>query len=412
MNATVIVIGTELTRGIIQDKNGSLVSRELTQLGVHVNEIVAVPDDGTITPVLAAVERSSDLVVISGGLGPTTDDMTRSAIAEAAGVPLVRDPWCWDFLQRRLGPKAYGANEKQAWIPQGFTPIPNNHGTAPGFYGYAGKVLITALPGPPRELSPMLYDTVLPLIRRALDLPEVERDEYSSFITAEAKLEELYESVDPGLEWATRFQDYRISLYVSGKTKAERDEAVSRLRGLLGEGRLADGDTEALSILTGKLKERGETVSVAESCTGGLLSQLLTSQAGSSAYMLGSVTSYAAAVKRDVLGVPQETIDNHGTVSAECAIAMAEGVRKLTGSDWAASVTGVAGPDTDEGKSVGTVFLGFSGKGRKAEAAELHFNSWGRESVRKRSSVAAMIFLSLYMDGRSAAEAAKGWRHI
>lgn len=412
MKASIIVIGTELTRGIIADKNGPLISRELTQLGVHVTEIVAVPDDGTIAPVLGALERSSDLVVISGGLGPTTDDMTRATIARVAGAELVRDPYCWDFLQKKLGKNAYGANEKQAWIPRGFTAMPNLHGTAPGFYGYAGNVLIVALPGPPRELSPMLYASVLPLVRRVLDLPDVQRDEYSSFITAEAKLEELYRSVDRDLEWGTRFQDYRISLYVSGKTKERRDKAIADLRMKLGEGRLADGNVEAVGLLADKLKARGETVSAAESCSGGMLSQLLTSLPGSSSYMLGSVTSYAASVKRDVLGVPQAVIDQYGTVSAECARAMADGIRKLTGSDYAVSITGVAGPDTDEGKSVGTVFLGFSGKGRKTEAASLRFNSWGRESVRKRSSVAALIFLSLYMDGKSPEEASKGWGYI
>ena len=135
MKASIIVIGTELTRGIIQDRNSSLISRELTHLGVHVSEIVALPDDGTIKSVLGALMRSSDLVVITGGLGPTSDDMTRYAIAEAAGRELVRDGKCWDFLLSKLGEKAYGANSRQAMIPEGFSAIANRNGTAPGFSG-------------------------------------------------------------------------------------------------------------------------------------------------------------------------------------------------------------------------------------------------------------------------------------
>ena len=248
MKASIIVIGTELTRGIIEDKHGALISRELTHLGVHVLEIVALPDDGTIQAVLGALMRSSDLVIITGGLGPTSDDMTRSVIAQAAGKPLVRDESSWNHLVQRLGEKAYGANARQAMIPEGFSAIPNPNGTAPGFYGYGGSTLLVSLPGPPREMDPMFYESVVPLIREKLDLPDAERDEYTSFITAEAKLEELYESVDPELDWATRFQDYRISLYVSGGTKERRDSAIRSLRELVGEHRIENGSKDALGM--------------------------------------------------------------------------------------------------------------------------------------------------------------------
>ena len=262
MKASIIVIGTELTRGIIQDKHGSLISRELTHLGVHVSEIVAVPDDGTIESVLGALMRSSDLVIITGGLGPTSDDITRTVIADAAGKKLVRDQESWNLLLSKLGEKAYGANSRQAMIPEGFTVIPNPNGTAPGFYGYGGDTLLVSLPGPPREMDPMFYDAVIPLVRRKLDLADAERDEYTSFITAEAKLEELCEDADLELDWGTRFQDYRISLYVSGKTETERIKAVEKLQAMVGIHRLEKGDTDALSILISALKKRGATVRV------------------------------------------------------------------------------------------------------------------------------------------------------
>ena len=412
MKASLIMIGTEITRGIIQDSHGVLLSRELTHLGVHVAEIVSLPDDGTIGPVLSALMRSSDLIIITGGLGPTTDDMTRSVIAGCAGVPLTKDAGCWDFLLGRLGDRAYGANEKQAYIPEGFTMIPNHNGTAPGFYGYGGSTLLISLPGPPREMHPMLYDSVLPLLRDKLDLPQAERDEYTSFITAEAKLEELYEDADSSLDWGTRFQDYRISLYVSGKTRAERDSAIAKLREKLGKYRLVEGDADALTMAIDALRRSGSTVSVAESCTGGLLSMLLTERAGASEYMLGSVTSYAASVKADVLGVPESVIREKGTVSPECAIAMADGVRRLTGSDYSVSVTGVAGPDEDEGKSVGTVHLGFSSARRESVAISVHFSSWGRASIRRKSVVTALLLLSAYISGEDIARIASTWKDI
>ena len=412
MKASIIVIGTELTRGIIEDKHGSLISRELTHLGVHVSEIVALPDDGTIESVLGALMRSSDMVIITGGLGPTSDDMTRSVIAEAAGKKLVRDEESWTFLLNKLGNKAYGANSRQAMIPEGFFAIPNPNGTAPGFYGYGGNTLLISLPGPPREMHPMFYDSVLPIVKAKLDLKDGERDEYSSFITAEAKLEELYESVDPELDWGTRFQDYKISLYVSGKTKADRNAAIAKLRALVGEHRLEDGDTDALSILINSLTERNATVSAAESCSGGLISELLTSRPGSSSFMLGAVTSYAASVKENVLGVRGETIKEFGTVSSECAIEMADGVRKLTSSDYSVSVTGVAGPDKDEGKDVGTVYLGFSGSGMESRSVLLQFSSWGRESIRRKASVAAFLLLAAFIEGEDVARIVDSWKYI
>ncbi len=412
MNASLIMIGTELTRGIIQDKNGPMISRELTHLGVHVSLFEILPDDGSIERVLESEIARSGLVMITGGLGPTTDDMTRRVIADASGHPLVRDEESWKMLVAKLGERAYGPNEKQAMIPEGFTAIPNGNGTAPGFYGYAGSCLIVCLPGPPRELEPMLYDSVLPLIRKKLDLPDAERDEYSTFITAEAKLEELYEGIDPDLDWGTRFQDYRISLYVSGKTARERGEAIARLRSKLGEGRVADGDTDPLTILISALTERKATVSAAESCTGGLASSLLTERPGSSSFMLGAVTSYAASAKENVLGVPASIIEKHGTVSGECALSMAEGVRRIMGSDYSFSITGVAGPDEDENKPVGTVYIGFAGKDRKSESIMLKFISWGRASVRRRAAAAAFILLAMYIEGRSPSEIVSSWNYL
>ena len=198
--ASLIVIGSELTRGIIQDKHTILVSHELSKMGIHFSESVVIPDDGTIREVIGALLRNNNIVLLTGGLGPTTDDMTRSAIAEAAGVELVRDEGAWNHLLETLKDRAYGANEKQAYIPKGFNLIPNPNGTAPGFWGEVRGTLVVSMPGPPREMEPMFRSSVLPLLRKNLGIKEEDRDEYSTFLISEAKLEELTKEADPSLD--------------------------------------------------------------------------------------------------------------------------------------------------------------------------------------------------------------------
>ena len=407
--ASLIVIGSELTRGIIQDKHTILVSHELSRMGIHFSESVVIPDDGTIREVLGALLRYNDIVLLTGGLGPTTDDMTRSAIAEAAGTELVRNEEAWSHLVETLKDRAYGANEKQAFIPKSFNLIPNPFGTAPGFWGKVENTLVVSMPGPPREMEPMFRSSVLPLLRKNLGMKEEERDEYSTFLISEAKLEELTRAADPSLDWGTRFQDYRISLYVSGGDKTKRQEAINKLRGMTGRERVVEGDKSALGILVEELKERGETISCAESCTGGLAASNLTSLPGSSSYMMGSVTSYFLSVKEKVLGVKKETLEEYGAVSEECALEMADGVRRVISSDWAFSITGVAGPDKSEGKEVGTVCLGFSGKDRKRVAGTIHLFSFGRESIRRRSTAAAFILMKAFMQGEDIKDIVQGW---
>lgn len=408
--ASLIVIGTELTRGIIEDKHTAVVARELTHLGIHFRESVQTADDGTIKEALSFLLPHNDIIIITGGLGPTSDDRTRLSIAEAAGRKLVRDEGAWAHLVESLGERAKGANEKQAYIPEGFTIIRNPNGTAPGFYGTVESTLVISLPGPPREMRPMFYDSVLPLLESLYGLEKDEREEYTSLITAEARLEELAESADSSLDWGTRFQDYKISLYVSGKTETERKAAVEKLKAAVGKHRIEEGDTSALQMLIEALKEKNALISCAESCTGGLASSLLTSVPGSSVYMTGGVVSYSPEVKKAVLGVKKETVDEYGVVSEECAREMADGVRGRLSSDYSFSITGVAGPEKSEGKEVGTVCFGFSGKGRKTESVTIHFPSWGRDSIRRRSTVAAFILMRSFILGEDTEKIVSTWR--
>jgi len=409
---SLIVIGTELTQGVIQDKHGLLVSRELTHLGYHMNQMVALPDDGTITEVLKALLKNNDIVLVTGGLGPTSDDMTRNAISEISGHPLEKNVSAWQTLYERVGERIWGANEKQAYIPEGFSLLPNPNGTAEGFYGYAGEKLLICLPGPPREMEPMFYNYVLPLLSELKGHHEEQREEYSTFLIAEAKLEELTEAIDSSLIWGTRFQEYRISLYLSGKTVKERGEAIKHLRELCGSELILSGDYTALSRLRESLLDKGKTISCAESCTGGLASMLLTDEPGSSQYFLGSVVSYSNEAKEKLLEVPSAVINSVGAVSEETACAMAKGALDAFSSDFAFSITGVAGPGESEKKRVGTVCFGFAGKGRSTECVTLHFSSWGRASVRKKSATAAFLLMNSYMEGRALIDIVSKWAYI
>ncbi len=411
--AALILIGTEITRGIIQDKHSQLVGKNLTSIGIHMSQIAAVPDDGTIEGILSAIVRKNDIVIITGGLGPTSDDMTRQCIADVAGSPLEVNEDSWNDLKLKLGDRLIGANEKQCYIPRGFTRIKNSNGTADGFYGRTQEgCLIISLPGPPGEMSPMFEDVVMPLLSQLSGHGEEERREYSSFIIAEAKLEDLTHQINPSLNWATRFQDYKISLYLSGGSEKEMDDAVSELRRMCGSQLIADGCTSSLELLAGLLRGQGLSLSCAESCTGGLASAMLTHLAGSSSYFCGSVVSYSNEVKENVLSVRKETIEEHGAVSVECAAEMSEGVRRLTSSDFSFSITGVAGPGESEAKKVGTVCFAFSGRGRKTQSVCLHFSSWGRESVRRKSVNAALILMKEFIECNDIASVTEGWAYI
>lgn len=409
---SLIIIGTELTRGIIADTHAQFIGREVAHLGYHMDKIVAIPDDGTITPILHARVRESSVVLVTGGLGPTTDDMTRSAIADTAGVRLVKNQSCWDKLYARVGERIHGANEKQAYIPEGFTPIANPNGTADGFYGTSGEALVVAMPGPPREMRPLFLHDVLPLLASRIGVVSGERDEYSVFLVPESILEDLTRKAGPDLEWGDRFQDFRISLYLSGGDKSMRDAAIARLQAMTGTGLVEKGDTEAVGLLVSLLKELNASISCAESCTGGYAAKVLTDKAGASDYFFGSVTSYAYSVKEKVLGVDPAIIARDGAVSTACASAMAEGVRTLLGSDYAFSVTGVAGPDKSEGKDVGTVCFGFAGKGRQSESVCVHLTSYGRDGIRRRAVVVACLLMRAFIRKEALLDIVSSWSYI
>ena len=417
-SAALFIIGTELTRGVIADKHCQMLANNITQLGYRVDRMVIVPDDGTIADVLKECIDTCDLVILTGGLGPTSDDMTRSIVASLAQVPLVRDQKMFEILYDRIGERIWGANERQTMIPQGFEAIRNPFGTAAGFRGFIPdgnrEIACVAMPGPPREMHPMFFDRVLPWLADLIGHDDFARSEYSTFLIPEAKLEELCGQVsDSTLKWGTRFQDLKISLYLVGGEERDRDAMADRLRELVGSCLVVDGDRQPVDLLTKELIEREETISTAESCTGGYIAKLLTDQSGSSSYFYGGVVSYANEAKQTLLGVSEQTIATHGAVSEACVLEMAEGILTRSASDWALSVSGVAGPTggTDE-KPVGTVCFGFAGKSRESVAIRMMLSSYGRESVRRKASVVALLLARAYINGACLLDTVKKWQYI
>ncbi len=416
--ASLFVIGTELTRGVIADKHCQVVSSQLTQLGYRMERMVVVPDDGTIESALSACIDTTDVVILTGGLGPTSDDLTRSIVATLAKVPLVRDQVAFETLYARIGERIWGANEQQAMIPSGFESIPNPHGSAAGFKGFIPvgerSVACVAMPGPPREMDPMFFDAVLPWFAQLIGHDDFSRTEYSTFLIAEAKLEELCRQVAlDGIQWGTRFQDLKISLYLVGGAEERRAEMAQRLRSVVGPSLVAEGDVMPASLLTELLRFKGHTISCAESCTSGYVSKLLTDESGSSAWFWGGAATYSNDAKKKLLGVKASTLENCGAVSGECASEMAEGILAVSGTDYALSITGIAGPTGgSEEKPVGMVWVGFAAKGRATQTVKLQFTSWGRVSIRRKASVAALILASKYINGDALLDTVSKWQYI
>lgn len=430
---SLFVIGTELTCGIIQDKHVSLLSSELTHLGYSVKRAVIVPDDGTIESGLESAVVDSDVILVTGGLGPTSDDLTRQIIADLAHVPLEKNEVAWKEVYGRLGERIWGANEKQAYIPKGFEEIPNPKGTAPGFRGFFKpgyvegscgaateqedrQVLLVAMPGPPVEMQYMFFNQVRPFLAKLAGHENLERDEFSVYLVPEAKLEDVCEkfAID-GVQWGTRFQQYKISLYVSGACQKDRLEFEERLSKALGKGLMVPSEVEASDSLTRYLEENKLTISTSESCTCGLIAKTLTDRAGSSAWYWGGVNTYANEAKTAMLGVSAQLLADpkQGPVSPECARQMVEGTRKLAKANIAVSITGIAGPSgAEEGKPVGTAYLGFASDFRGPQVVRINITSNSRDAARRRFCTAMMILALEYAKGGSIIDMVNSWVYI
>lgn len=396
--AAVLTVGSELTEGLRVDTNSAEIARALAGVGFVVDEIVSVGDDITLAAEsLRRLTRRYTLVVTTGGLGPTHDDITRQAASQALELPLVRDDdlaaGLTESVARQWGEEAARRVLVQADVLQGARVIAATTGTAPGLVVPTGTGTLALLPGPPSEMRPMLADLVSRFGgSRATprDLGVFGLSESEAQIAAQAALE----SIDGiRLTVLARPGDVRVILLDEGAGDDGLEYAATRVAEELGENCYSvSGESLAETVVRAAI-ESGLTVGVAESCTGGLVAAALTDVPGASATFVGGVVAYDDAVKRDALGVDPRLLHEYGAVSSQVAIAMAEGVRHRVASDIAVSVTGIAGPDGGTpDKPVGLVWFGVAGPAG-TESCARRFPQTSRASIRERSVATALDLL-------------------
>jgi nicotinamide-nucleotide amidase len=392
--AAILLVGTELTDGIVQDVHGRHLAGVLKSLGFAVKRIVLVPDDEDVfRQELDALSRAADLIMVTGGLGPTSDDVTREVVAQVCGVQLQFRPEVWEDLTQRFSSRMSATNRKQAYIPAGFQVLHNAVGTAPGFAGTCNDAVLMALPGPPRELSPMLDDVVLGTLRDQFGL-EVEAELVACvFLTPESRLEQALQEARAGdVRWSTRVEGYRIVFTLRGGSEHDREATLDGVAESLGAFRVRRGDHECQELAFRALQSQGETLACAESCTGGLVAKLVTDVPGSSQVFRAGYVTYANEAKERLLGVRVETLEKHGAVSRETVLEMAAGAQRSTDATVSVAVSGVAGPSGGSpDKPVGTVWIAVRRR-EESRARGFHF-SGDRDRVRRRSAVAALLLV-------------------
>ena len=410
MRIEVVTIGDELLLGYTIDTNAAHLGRELAAIGVEIVRRTTCGDsaESIASAVRDALDRA-DGVITTGGLGPTSDDLTKQSIAALFGRGMVLDDahltWMRDRWAKRWPERPMPtANIQQAMLPEGARKLTNNHGSAPGIFleDERGR-WVAMLPGVPREMRGMLGDTLLPLVRERLGAVQrvVRSRTLRSTGVAESLAADRIATLPQGvgdveLAYLPNVEGVDLRLTVRGLPPDEADArlaaAAERVRGAMGHSIYGEGDVDLAEVVLATCRERRITIAVAESCTGGMLGQRLTAIPGSSEVVVGGVIAYANAVKESLLAVPAATLREHGAVSEPVARAMATGARSRLGVGAALSITAVAGPDggTPE-KPVGTVWIALDLEGA-VEARLLRL--WGdRDEVRRRSTQAALELL-------------------
>ena len=413
--ASICTIGDEILIGQITDTNSAHISRALNSLGIRVSRMVSIGDDhNVIIESLKQELLENEIVITTGGLGPTKDDITKNALAELSESRSYKtDERQLEIIHRILSARGLDVldiNRAQADVPENCDVIPNRLGTAPVMVfrfpenRFGHKATLYSLPGVPFEALGALED-ILNDIKEHNSLSDIYHRTVMTYGIAESalskKISDWEDNLPEDMHLAylpNALTGVRLRLSIYGGSKAEQEERIeSELKGLkaiLGDIIYSEKDDTLESAVGDLLKAYGKTLSTAESCTGGMISSLITSVPGSSEYFLGSVTSYANGVKENVLGVPAEIIAEHGAVSSECVAAMAEGVRRITSSDYSVATSGIAGPGGgSEEKPVGTVWIGVSSD-NGTETFRLKFNSDRKRNIERFSSSALHILLN------------------
>ena len=404
MRCEVVAVGTELLLGQVVDTNSSWIGEQLALAGIDSYFQVKVGDNADrIAEALRTALDRSDAVLVCGGLGPTQDDITRDVIASVMGVELQIDPEIEERIRAMFGSRGRDMpvnNLRQAQVPVGASTMAQQPGTAPGLVCPVGDKVVYAVPGVPYEMKEMVEGTVIPDLQRRAGVQAVIRSRtLRTWGMSESGLAELLAERIDDLDrsghatiafLASGIEGLKVRVTAKAATAAEADavlaEEVEVLLGILGDVVFSSDDQSMEEVVLDLLRARGLTMGCAESVTGGLIASRLTDVPGASEVFRGGVVSYASDVKYDVLGVPVGPV-----VSDDAAIAMAEGACRVLGCDVAVSVTGVAGPESQEGVPVGTVFLGVCVDG-EAEATMIRLPG-DRARVRQFATISALDWL-------------------
>jgi nicotinamide-nucleotide amidase len=403
-DAEIIAVGSELLTPQRIDTNSLYLTDQLNSLGVEVRRKLVVGDDRRLlTAAIRDAIANAEIVMITGGLGPTEDDLTRDAVAAALNRALIFSQEICDQIEarfRRFNRKMVEINRRQAYLVEGAEALPNPRGTAAGQWIEVNGTVVVLLPGPPSELKPMFADFCLPRFERRLPPQVIRTQVYHITGMPESDLDMLIAPVytryaNPVTTILAAGGDIQVHLRARCATEEEAERLLSEIcppiEELLGD-RLYSRNGDSLETVVGKLlRDRGATVSVAESCTAGILGEKITSVAGSSDYFVGGFLVYSDRMKTELLGVDPKLLERHTSVSEEVARAMAEGARSRTGSTYAVSITGEAGPNSATGVPVGTLFFGFAGPdGSEVRRVQMPGD---RNRIRQFGAHAALDFL-------------------
>lgn len=410
MTATIITIGDEILIGQVLDTNSQFLSKAFDHIGISIREMLSISDDKQhILDTFARVQDKSDFVIITGGLGPTKDDITKKTLAEYFEDELVSDATVLhhvenlfeQFSGKRI--PLLQTNIDQALVPSKATVLFNQHGTAPGMWLQKGKTVFVSLPGVPFEMKAIVENILVPKIAAEFDRPFIVHRTVLTYGVGESLLADqisVWEDNLPGfIKLAYLPSPGRVRLRLSAKgsdkdvLESNISEQVRKLTEIIGNVIVGFEDEETLEVVIGKtLAKEQKTIGIAESCTGGKIAQTLTAIPGSSAYFRGSVVCYSKQAKVELVGVSEEIIEKHTVVSAEVASELAENARRLFHSDYGIGVTGNAGPTTDDtDKSVGIVYIAIA-SGTGMIVKEFNFGQ-PREKVIDRAVVKSLELL-------------------
>ena len=373
MNAEIITIGDEILIGQITDTNSQWIAQELNKIGVAVFQITSIQDKKShILKALSEAEFNANIIILTGGLGPTKDDVTKHTIAQYFNSDLVLNEEIELHIKTmfaKIGYQFTELNRQQAVLPIKGTILKNHLGTASGmWFEKHGKVFIS-LPGVPNEMKGLMKKKVLPKLQKSFDLPFIIHRTLVTYGLGESKVAERIEQWENSLPhfiklaYLPNYGKLRLRLSAKGDNKKllekELDKQISELAKLLSDILVGMDEGETLEAEIGKLlADQNKTLAIAESCTGGSIAKSITSVPGASKYFVGSITSYHERIKREFLSVPKELIDQYSVVSSEVAEAMALGIQKIYQADFSVAITGNAGPTTDKtDASVGKVFI-------------------------------------------------------